>query len=133
MTKKEEINFIRQKLSKDYRWAIQGLITIFNNQTGEEQITDQTKEYNGIGFTGFDAEMLSSYAKQANKVIKINKKKNIPIAYGSLLSHKQNHVLLKRMPKYAKQLHEEANRNGKIDRLRKIMTKEFNPEQTSFL
>lgn len=41
-------------------WA---LVVIFKNQTLSEQVDNATTEYNGIGFTGFDAKSGSLTAK----------------------------------------------------------------------
>ena len=43
------------------------LIVIFNNQELDEQSSDSTHKANGIGFTAFDAEILSSFAKHILK------------------------------------------------------------------
>ena len=47
---------------KDVR--VRALLRIFENQTYDEQRTESTNRYNGIGFTGSDARFLSSLAKQ---------------------------------------------------------------------
>lgn len=72
------------------QWAVWGLMTIFAYQTADEQSADTTAEHNDVGFTGVDASLLSSFAKQWQK-------KNY-------LSEKQVALLLKKMPKYAVQL-----------------------------
>lgn len=40
------------------------LLTIYDRQTQDEQITEATIEQNGVGFTGADAEILSSFSEQ---------------------------------------------------------------------
>lgn len=44
--------------------VINVLLMIYERQTDEEQITEQTIEENGEGFTGADAEILTSFSRQ---------------------------------------------------------------------
>ena len=88
--KYQRIEIMRENLSTNASWALRGLIRIFELQTAEEQNSDITVEHNGVGFSGVDAEILSSLAKQYQR-------------RGSL-SSKQMDLLFKKMPKYAKQL-----------------------------
>ena len=89
-TKKARRQFIRERLGTDLRWAIRGLLRIFDNQTADEQRAEETRVWNNIGFTGADAHILSSFAKQVLK--------------RRSLSEKQQRLLFKKMPKYAAQL-----------------------------
>jgi hypothetical protein len=82
--------FIKTKLLTDQRWLMRGIVAIFEKQTYDEQQTEQTKEHNGVGFTGVDAELMSSFAKQ--------------IKAGRTLTTKQLAFAQKKMPKYAGQL-----------------------------
>ena len=43
------------------------LVVIFNNQELDEQALDSTHKANGIGFTAFDADIFSSFAKHILK------------------------------------------------------------------
>ena len=104
--KQLKIAYIRNKLGNDIRWATRGVLRIFENQTQDEQNTDQVIEQNGVGFNGVDAEILSSFAKQ--------------ILNGRNLTQKQNAILLKAMPKYAKQLYQIANAKEAEELLKKI-------------
>ena len=70
--------------------AQKALLRIYENQTTEEKASQSTIKYNGVGFTGQDATILSSFAEQFKK-------------YGRL-SDKQNAILLKKIGKYAGQL-----------------------------
>jgi hypothetical protein len=84
------------------RQAIQGLLLtndraleraifrVYQNQTANEQRTEQTTESNGVGFSGIDAEILTSFAKQ--------------LIRGRTLSPKQLIIARLKMPKYWKQL-----------------------------
>jgi len=89
-TKKARVACLRERLATNGNWATAGLLKIFAAQTAEEQDSEMTSEHNGVGFTGADAEFLTSLAKQYE-------------ARGSL-SPKQIGSLYKSMPKYAVQL-----------------------------
>jgi hypothetical protein len=88
--KKDRIALLRKKLATNEAWAIRGLTVIFDYQTAEEQNAEATMLHNGVGFTGADGEILSSFAKQ--------------IRAGRKMSEKQMALIFKKMPKYAKQL-----------------------------
>ena len=81
---------IRENLASSDEWCLRGLIAIFNGQTEDEKATATTKEDNGIGFTGVDAELLTSFAIQY-------------IDRGRLTG-KQMIYLRKKITKYAAQL-----------------------------
>ena len=89
-TKKARITFIRNKIATDDKWAIRALQRVYANLTADEQSIGATVQHNGIGFTGSDAEFLTSLAQQFER-------------RGSL-SPKQIAALRKAMPKYARQL-----------------------------
>lgn len=89
-TKKDRIAFIRKQLGSSGTWALRGLVRIYANQTADEQHDGTTRHHNNIGFTGADAEILTSFAQQYQQ-------------RGSL-SVKQMGLLFKKMPKYAGQL-----------------------------
>ena len=84
---KEEIKL---KLGTDPRWAIRGLVRIYEYQTSQEQSSEHTIESNGVGFNGTDGTILTSFAKF---YLKYNR-----------LSDKQMVYVFKKMPKYAGQL-----------------------------
>jgi hypothetical protein len=90
-TKKNTLLYVRNRLATSPAWATKALVRIFSeNQTSHEQAAEVTNEDNGIGFTGVDANFLSSLAKQF-------------IAKGSL-SEKQMVYVHKKMKKYARQV-----------------------------
>lgn len=83
--------FVKQKLSSDRKWATKALVRIYNeNQTADEKFSNSTFYDNGIGFSGADGELLSSFAKQF-----IQRKS---------LSEKQMALVMKKMPKYWNQV-----------------------------
>lgn len=96
-TKKDRIAIIRAKLTNDPRWVIRGLLAVYANQTRDEQTAETVKYENGVGFTGADGEILSSFAKQ--------------VEAGRQMSPKQMALLFRKMPKYARQLEAEARAN----------------------
>lgn len=89
MTKKEAVRVFREKLGTDDKWAVRGLVAVYNRQTSYEQRAGTVQEDNGVGFTGADAEFLTSLARQT---------------CDRGLSEKQMACLKRRMPKYAGQL-----------------------------
>lgn len=96
-TKKARIEWLRETIKTNVAMAYEVLTTIFDMQTAEEQASDMTVEHNGVGFSGTDAEFLSSVAKQ---LIGKQEKYGKDTAY---LSAKQTEYVQKIMPKYARQ------------------------------
>lgn len=91
LTKANTTLFVRQQLSTKPEWAVKALVRIFQeNQTADEQSDQLTKHNNGIGFSGTDAQFLSSLAKQ--------------FIAKDYLSEKQVGFVLKKMPKYVRQV-----------------------------
>ena len=99
-TKDSLINALKEQLSIRDNQAIKGLLTIYSYQTSEEQNDGYTKEYNGVGFSSIDSDILSSFAEQYQTK--------------GWLSPKQMNIVKKHMPKYARQLIELSIRSGKI-------------------
>ena len=93
-TKKARVAYIREMVGTNASWAIRALTRIYAAQTTAEQAIGTTTDHNGVGFTGADSEILSSFAEQYNR-------------RGSL-SPKQMIILHNKMPKYARQLMESA-------------------------
>ena len=83
-------DFIKNQLATNPIWAVKALVKIYERQTIDEQNSQTTKENNGIGFNGLDANILSSFAEQVNK--------------GRNLSVKQMTIVYKKMPRYWKQV-----------------------------
>ncbi len=92
---------IRERLATNEQWALRGLLAVFHKQTEDERKAHNTIENNGVGFTGWDAEILTSFAYQY-----IQRRS---------LSPKQMKVLHKRMPKYAAQLHAIATEKAGVE------------------
>lgn len=83
---------IRAYLGSDPVWARHAILALYARQTQDEQATEATLEHNERGFTGGDARMLTSFARQ--------------ILYGKTLTPKQLAVAYRKLPKYARQLWE---------------------------
>lgn len=81
---------IREAVSTQTAWQDRALIAIYNGQTEQEKDSQTTVEDNGIGFSGVDAEILTSFAEQFLR--------------RQWLSPKQREILGKKLPKYAGQL-----------------------------
>lgn len=90
ITKTQIQQYLKTKLGSDPRWAKHALLKIFEFQTAEEKSAEHTRENNGIGFTGVDGEILTSFAKQLERK--------------GYLSPKQMNLLFKKIPKYWKQI-----------------------------
>ena len=90
-TKGNTLKFVRGQLAISKVWATKALVRIYKeNQTPSEQNSQLTTEDNGIGFTGVDAPFLSSLAAQYEQK--------------GYLSEKQLGFVLRKMPKYARQV-----------------------------
>ena len=88
--KAEVKSFIQSQLATNPAWAIKGLVKIYTLQTSDEQASDTTSHNNGVGFSGCDANILSSFAKQ--------------VKAGRNLSPKQMVIVYKKMPRYYRQI-----------------------------
>jgi hypothetical protein len=88
--KKDIQNYIRTQLGTNPAWAVKALVKVYTLQTLDEQATGQTSNLNGVGFSGIDSQILSSFAEQVNK--------------GRNLSAKQMAIVFKKMPRYHKQV-----------------------------
>ena len=67
ITKKDKLDFIRRKLGSVVALARKALLMIYQRgQTPMEQASNgqELQEKNGRGFTAFDCEILTSFAKQ---------------------------------------------------------------------
>ena len=89
-TKTTAIDMIKSNLLNSRKWLGRALLALYARQTDDEQDADSTKWHNSVGFSGFDAEILSSLARQYNE--------------RGTLSQKQWAICEKRLLKYAGQL-----------------------------
>jgi hypothetical protein len=89
---KENIRlYVKEQLATNKTWAVKALVRIFDeNQTVEEKVYEDTIVNNGIGFSGADANILSSIAKH--------------MKHRGYISDKQMKIVHKKMPKYWSQI-----------------------------
>jgi hypothetical protein len=92
---KATIRFVAHKLGSDARWAEKAITLLYGFQTADEQDAGSTREHNGQGFNGTDAELLSSFAVQIARSTRPE---------GERLSPKQRPFAFKKLPKYARQV-----------------------------
>lgn len=89
-TKKAKVAHIKQMVATNDAWALRALSRIYEYQTTAEQTAGHTRDLNGVGFSGADSEILSSFADQ--------------LLRGRKMSEKQMVIIHRKMPKYARQL-----------------------------
>lgn len=98
---------IKTNLQQNDWWVVRSVKAIFEKgQTADEQNSESTQHFNGVGFNGADAAILSSFAKQ----IIAWYQKGTP-KYRFPLSPKQLTMARQRIMKYTRQLAEIANGN----------------------
>lgn len=105
ITKKETRDFVRKQLATNKTWALKALMKIFDFQTQDEQEYEHTREFNKVGFTGVDGEILTSFAKQY-------------LTHG-FLTPKQMALVYKKMPKYWMQIIKISNRE-KLEKMIRV-------------
>ena len=92
--------WVQDLLDRNDLAVCRALMVIFDRQTQYEKDAEHTSEYNHIGFSGVDGEILTSFAKQ--------------YASRKFLSPKQMVIARKKMKKYWKQLADISKSNGKL-------------------
>tara|TARA_R100000734_G_C3288255_1_gene80540 strand:- start:84 stop:458 length:375 start_codon:yes stop_codon:yes gene_type:complete len=102
VTKTATRDYLKEQLAVNDKWIKKALIEILSNQTDDEVTNECTSNLNGIGFTGADAEILTSFAKQLMR--------------RGYLSTKQMEITRRKMPKYWKQIMGICDPN-KLDKL----------------
>ena len=75
--------------------VVRGMLRIYDLQTESEKVFGDTHAHNGVGFSGVDGEIMSSFVEFYNKA--------------NFLSYKQMNIARKKMLKYAGQLTKIAN------------------------
>jgi hypothetical protein len=76
------------------------IVKLYEFQTRDEQMSHSTKEHNGVGFNGVDAEIMTSFAEFYKK--------------RGYLTEKQLRIARKKIMKYAGQLCKIANANKEV-------------------
>jgi len=98
-TKKQWKIEIQALLDRSPAAVERAIVVIYQNQTDEEQSCDGTIEANGVGFSAFDAEFLSSLARQ--------------LIISQQLTDRQLAIARNKMKKYWRQLMEIAQAKEK--------------------
>lgn len=86
---------IKTLIATNDKAVTRALLALLDRQTADEQAAQVTSHSNGMGFTGVDAEILTSFAQQVQR--------------GRTLSVKQMEIARRKLVKYAKQLALVAN------------------------
>lgn len=86
---------IKTMIATNDKAVARALLALLDRQTADEQASQTTSHSNGQGFTGADAEILTSFAQQVQR--------------GRTLSVKQLEIARRKLVKYAKQLALVAN------------------------
>lgn len=89
-SKKAIENALKEQITTNPKQAVKAMMRIFEYQTADEQQNGSVYEYNGVGFAGTDAKLLTSFC-------------NFYMQHG-YLSEKQLGILKKKIAKYAGQL-----------------------------
>ena len=76
--------------------VVRGMLRIYDLQTESEKVFADTHAHNGVGFSGGDGEIMSSFVELYNKT--------------NFLSYKQMKIARKKMLKYAGQLTKISNK-----------------------
>ena len=90
VTKGATAEFVRHQLKTNEKWAKHALLKIYALQTADEQDAGYTHEWNGVGFSGVHAEIMSSLAVQLKSK--------------GWLSPKQMNIVHKIIHKYTRQV-----------------------------
>jgi hypothetical protein len=97
-SKKNAIDMIKDNLAVNDTWVKRAILVVFAAQTASEQCSETTREHNGVGFNGTDAQILSSFAKQ---IIDFEAGRS---KFRSPLSPKQMVIARNKIRKYAGQI-----------------------------
>lgn len=99
-SKVQLVSVLKGQLNSKIDRAIHGLMVLYEKQTQDEQAFKRTRHDNGVGFSAFDSEFLTTLAQQYKT--------------RGFLSKRQQTALMRIMPKYASQLIENSIAEGKI-------------------
>ena len=91
---------LRKLITENNEWACAALVRVYEGQTADEQASGSTREDNGIGFTGFDAPILTSFAERYLQWRATPKEAR---RYASPFTERQYNCLRRMMGKYARQ------------------------------
>ena len=101
---KARIAFVKDKLVNDERWMLRGMYAVYQRQTEDEKQIEDTRESNGVGFSGIDGGILTSFSNQMVKRNFVSRMNQQDISLRDFFSDKQAVYVRKYMPRYARQL-----------------------------
>lgn len=97
-SKKALQDAIKNQITSNDSHAIKAMLKVYEYQTTDEQELGIVSDYNGVGFVGADAEILTSFCNQ--------------YLTKGYLSPKQTEIVRKKIGKYAGQITKHAINNG---------------------
>ena len=100
LTIKQVKEWMQNLLLTNDKAVCRALVVIFERQTADEQVIGATRFNNNVGFTGVDAEICTSFAKQ--------------VLSRGFLTPKQMVIARKKMLRYWRQLADISMKNGKL-------------------
>lgn len=89
-TQKAAKEIIQRSIDTNDRAVAKAITMIYSKQTQSEQASQMTRDHNNVGFSAFDAEILSSFAERLQS--------------GRALTERQMAVGRKKIRRYWKQL-----------------------------
>lgn len=116
------LQMIKDNLAISDKWVMNAVLCIYARQTADEQASDTTEHQNGVGFSGADAEILSSFAKQ---IIEFRAGRS---RWAVALTPRQMALARKRIGKYARQLWEAAHAKAQSEQMAKQEEKDQQAE-----
>jgi hypothetical protein len=78
-SKAEAKRKIQELIDTNDRAVARGILAIYEYQTASEQSFGSTTDANGVGFSGVDAELLSSFAERLKRGLQLTEKQ-LPFA-----------------------------------------------------
>lgn len=116
MTKKQFKNqaklFIQNQIATNMAWTTKALLTVFANQTADEQRTETTNLHNRKGFTATDAKFMCNVAKKVNRFT---------------LTDRQLYMVRKKLMKYWKQVFNVCDQVKLAQQMAAAAPEAFNP------
>lgn len=103
-TKKAAIQGIKGAILASDKVLFRAILAIYKRQTEDEKSDGATRYDNGVGFSGVDSFILTSFAEQLLAAQRVN----APF----WLSSKQKEIARRKMVKYARQLLEISKANA---------------------
>lgn len=124
ITQCEIKKYLKKMLGENDKWALMGLLKIYSFQTPNEQAIDHTVLKNDVGFSGHDAEIMSSIAKQLEQRLAERKQRGINPDPTKCLSVKQKALVRKVISKYWRQIYDASDEMKLLKMVKKHLDEE---------